>query len=68
MSSDGVSEVMDENGVELGTTDLYQDTIRRSAEKMPQEFINDVVDLVFDYNGGKKLRDDVTMMVAKVVG
>ena len=68
MSSDGVSEVMDENGIELGTTDLYQDTIRRSAEKMPQEFINDVVDLVFDYNGGKKLRDDVTMMVAKVVG
>ena len=67
MSSDGVSEVMDETGVELGTTELYQNTIRRSAEKMPQEFIDDVVNLVFTYNGDKKLRDDVTMMVAKVV-
>ncbi len=68
MASDGVSEVMDENGVELGDTQLYEDTIKRSAAKGPQEFIDDVVDLVFSYNGDKKLRDDVTMMVAKVEG
>ena len=68
MASDGVSEVMDENGVELGDTQLYENTIKRSAAKSPQEFIDDVVDLVFSYNGDKKLRDDVTMMVAKVEG
>ena len=68
MATDGVSEVMDENGVELGDTQLYEDTIKHSAVKSPAEFINDVVGLVFSYNGDKKLRDDVTMMVAKVEG
>ncbi len=68
MASDGVSEVMDENGVELGDTMLYEDTIKRSAKGHPQEFINDVVNLVMSYNGDKKLRDDVTMMVAKIEG
>ncbi len=68
MASDGVSEVMDEKGVELGTTELYTNTIKSSASKHPKEFIDDVVKLVLDYNGDKKLRDDVTMMVAKVEG
>ncbi len=66
MASDGVSEVMDSNGVELGTTKLYEDTIKKSAAKHPKEFVDDVVNLIMEYNGGKKLRDDVTMMVAKV--
>ena len=66
MASDGVSEVMNDEGVELGTTKLYQDTIKNSAAKSPKEFIDDIVNLVFSYNGGKKLRDDLTMLVAKV--
>ena len=61
-----VSEVMNEEGVELGDTELYDETIKSSAAKTPQEFIDDVVNLIMEYNGGKKLRDDVTMMVAKV--
>ncbi len=68
MASDGVSEVMDENGVELGTTKLYENTIKNSAARPPQTFINDVVDLIMSYNGNKKLRDDITMLVAKVEG
>ncbi len=68
MASDGVSEVMNEEGVELGDTKLYKDTITGSAKKHPKEFIDDVVNLVLTYNGNKKLRDDVTMMVAKVEG
>ena len=66
MASDGVSEVMDDSGEELGNTELYTNTIKASAKKSPQEFIDDVVELVMTYNGDKKLRDDVTMMVAKV--
>ncbi|MDO4507038.1 MAG: SpoIIE family protein phosphatase [Spirochaetales bacterium] len=66
MASDGVSEVMNDEGVELGDTELYENTIKKSAAKSPKEFIDDVVNLIMEYNGGKKLRDDVTMMVAKV--
>jgi serine phosphatase RsbU (regulator of sigma subunit) len=66
MASDGVSEVMDESGVELGDTELYMNTVKNSAHKSAQHFINDIADLVLEYNGNKKLRDDVTMLVAKI--
>lgn len=67
-ASDGVSEVMNEEGVELGDTELYKQTITKSAAKQPQEFVDDVVKLIFDYKGENKLHDDITMMVTKVVG
>jgi len=66
MASDGVSEVMDESGVELGDTDLYMNTVKNSAHKSAKHFVNDIADLVLSYNGDKKLRDDVTMLVAKI--
>jgi hypothetical protein len=66
MASDGVSEVMDETGVELGDTELYLNTIKNSAHKGAKYLINDIADLVLSYNGDKKLRDDVTMLVAKI--
>ncbi len=68
MASDGVSEVMDDDGVELGNTQLYIDTIKNSAYKSAAHFTNDIADLVLSYNGDKKLRDDVTMLVAKIEG
>ncbi len=66
MASDGVSEVMDESGVELGDTELYMNTVKNSAHKSAKHFINDIADLVLEYNGDKKLRDDVTMLAAKI--
>jgi serine phosphatase RsbU (regulator of sigma subunit) len=66
MASDGVSEVMDSSGVELGDTELYLNTIKNSAHKAARHFVNDIADLVLEYNGDKKLRDDVTMLVAKI--
>ncbi len=66
MASDGVSEVMDSTGVELGDTELYLSTVKNSAHKGAQHLINDIADLVLSYNGDKKLRDDVTMLVAKI--
>lgn len=66
LSTDGVSEVMDDSGVELGDTDLYKETLQTSAAKSPQQFVDDIVNLVMKYNGDKRLHDDVTMLVAKV--
>lgn len=68
MSSDGVSEVMNKDKVELGDTELYTDAIKSSAAKSPQEFIDDIANLVLSYNGDTRLHDDVTMLVAKVGG
>lgn len=66
LATDGVSEVMDDSGVELGDTDLYKETLQASASKSPQQFVDDIVNLIMKYNGDKRLHDDVTMMVAKV--
>ena len=66
LATDGVSEVMDDSGVELGDTDIFKDTLISSASKSPQQFVDDVVDLIMRYNGDKRLHDDITMMVVKV--
>lgn len=66
LATDGVSEVMDDNGVELGDTEIFKETLQTSAAKSPQMFIDDIVNLVLKYNGDKRLHDDVTMLVAKV--
>jgi len=66
MASDGVSEVMDDSGVELGDTELYMNTVKNSGHKSARHFVNDIADLVLSYNGDKKLRDDVTMLAAKI--
>lgn len=66
IATDGVSEVMDDSGVELGDTDIYKKTLIAGAAKTPQEFVDDIVELIWKYNGDKKLHDDVTMMIAKV--
>lgn len=66
IATDGVSEVMDDSGVELGDTDIYKKTLIAGAAKSPQEFVDDIVDLIWKFNGDKKLHDDVTMMIAKV--
>lgn len=68
MASDGVSEVMNVDKVELGDTKLFTDTIKKSASKEPKEFIDDIVNLVFSYNADSKLHDDLTMLVAKIQG
>lgn len=66
MATDGVSEVMDDNGVELGDTELFKKTLQSGAAKKPQQFVDDIVNMIWEYNGDKKLHDDVTMMIAKV--
>lgn len=66
MATDGVSEVMNDEGVELGDTEIFKQTLQSGAAKTPQEFVDDIVDLIMEYNGDKKLHDDVTMMIAKV--
>ena len=67
MASDGISEAMDQDGVELGSTDLYLRTIKNSASKSASNFVADMANLVESYCDGQ-LRDDVTMLVAKVEG
>lgn len=66
IASDGLSEIMNSDGIQLGSSDVFKEMLCVSADKTPQEFIDDIVRLIPEYNGGARLHDDVTMMVAKV--
>ncbi len=66
IASDGVSEVSNDEGVQLGDTELYQNTIKKAATGTAQEVVDSVSNLVLRYVGDRKLRDDVTMLAAKV--
>ena len=68
MASDGISEAINDQGVELSDTPLLTNTIKNSAYKSAKDFVDDVSSLVLTYSGEQKLRDDITMLVAKVEG
>lgn len=66
MASDGVSEVSNEAGEMLGDTDKWIDFILEQSKAPAQEFVSALSNLVIEHAGGMKLRDDVTILVAKV--
>ncbi len=66
LATDGISETTDKNGIELGSTRLYANTIKQSAAMDPQTLISNIDELARTYNGGKKFKDDITMLAIKV--
>lgn len=68
MVSDGVTEVKNKGGEELGAAQVYLDTIEQLADKAPSELIAGIAGLIDSFSGGKKLRDDVTMLAVKLDG
>ena len=66
IASDGVSEAMNETGVELGNTEQYERLLKKSFVKSARAFITDVSDLVFAFSGEGRIRDDITMLAIKV--
>jgi serine phosphatase RsbU (regulator of sigma subunit) len=66
IASDGVTEVPNDEGVQLGDTELYMNTIKKATSGSAQDLIDSVSSLVLRYAGERKLRDDVTMLAAKV--
>jgi serine phosphatase RsbU (regulator of sigma subunit) len=66
IASDGVTEVTNKEGVQLGDNKLYLSTVKDVSTGSAQEIVDAISDLVLAYNGDRKLRDDITMLAAKV--
>ncbi len=66
LATDGISESTDKKGIELGSTKIYQDTLKTGAEKGVQSLINDINALALSYNSKQKFKDDITMLAIKV--
>lgn len=66
IASDGASEMPNDEGVQLGDTEEWQNTLIKCSKMSAEEVINTVSSLVFKNLGDRKLKDDVTMLAVKV--
>lgn len=67
MLSDGIPEVMNKDGLELGSTQDYIDSIKSFARYTPQKFVEAIADMAVKHSADGQMRDDVTIVGVKVV-
>jgi serine phosphatase RsbU (regulator of sigma subunit) len=65
-ASDGVSEVANAEGEMLGDSERWIDFVTDDSAKPIREFVDSLADLVASHAGPVALRDDVTVLAAKV--
>lgn len=68
MLTDGVPEAMNDAGVELGETDMYLESIKSFAQESAERIVEKVANLPYIHTGNQSMRDDITIMCAKVKG
>jgi serine phosphatase RsbU (regulator of sigma subunit) len=66
LASDGVTEVADASGERLGETELFEKSLAQASKLNAVDFVSSVSALLFSYVGDKPLKDDVTILAAKV--
>ena len=66
LASDGVTEVVNSSGERLGETELFDRALLQYSRQTAENFIGSVTGLLYDYVGDLALKDDVTILAAKV--
>lgn len=67
--SDGVPEAMNSEGIELGETDFYLDSVKNFAQtRNAQGIVDSIANMVIQYVHGEKMRDDVTIVACRIKG
>ncbi|QTQ11203.1 serine/threonine-protein phosphatase [Treponema parvum] len=65
LASDGVSEVKNKSGEDLGGTEIYLEMLKESSILSPDDFLKRVMHLVQKFCNNK-LHDDIAMLAVKV--
>jgi serine phosphatase RsbU (regulator of sigma subunit) len=68
IASDGVSEVAGPGGVMLGEHERWIDYVTDESSRPMKAFVEGFESLAADYSGGAQLRDDLTVLAARVAG
>lgn len=68
MSTDGIPETTNNQGVELGETEEYLEALKSYAEKDANSIVNSMSSLAYSFAIGNKIRDDITVVAVKVKG
>jgi Serine phosphatase RsbU, regulator of sigma subunit len=66
LASDGVTEVPDASGTRLGEADIFEKSLSLASKSGASDFISSVSAMLYSYVGDQPLKDDVTILAAKV--
>jgi serine phosphatase RsbU (regulator of sigma subunit) len=66
LASDGVTEVPNASGVRLGETDIFEHGLALASKSSAMDFVGSVSAMLYSYAGDQNLKDDVTILAAKV--
>jgi serine phosphatase RsbU (regulator of sigma subunit) len=66
LASDGVTEVADASGARLGETELFERSLSQMSKSGASDFVSSVSAMLYSYVGDRPLKDDVTILAAKV--
>ena len=68
ITTDGIPEITNSEGVELGSNEVYVETIKSFASLAAPEFVTKVADFGLKYSAANAFRDDTTILAAKLEG
>ena len=66
LASDGVTEVVNARGEVLGETDFFDRALLQYSRQSAADLVGSVTRLLYDFVGDLALKDDVTILAAKV--
>ncbi|HUX38045.1 MAG TPA: SpoIIE family protein phosphatase [Rectinemataceae bacterium] len=66
LASDGVTEVVNAEGERLGETEQFERSLLQYSRQGAEDFVGSLTGLLYDYVGDLALKDDVTILAAKV--
>ena len=68
VTTDGIPEITNEEGIQLGNSDVYIETIKTFAALDAASIAAKVADFGLNYSAAKVFRDDTTVLAAKLKG
>lgn len=68
ITTDGIPEITNEEGVELGSNEVYVDSIKSFASSDAPVIVEKLADLGLNYSAAKAFRDDTTILAVKLKG
>jgi serine phosphatase RsbU (regulator of sigma subunit) len=66
LASDGVTEAPNASGVRLGDAEVFERSLALASKSSAEDFVGSVSAMLYSYVGDQSLKDDVTILAAKV--
>ncbi len=68
ITTDGIPEITNEEGIELGSNEVYIETIKSFASSDASTIVTKIADFGLNYSASKAFRDDTTILAVKLQG